>query len=74
MCRTPVHFVCASRVSLCACFCACLCVRCAGAWAGAWAVQVQPHERETAGFVLSFFLQLGILLGSQVALGVAKAN
>ena len=32
--------------------------------------QANNHEKETAGFVLSFFLQFGIFVGSQVALGV----
>jgi hypothetical protein len=35
---------------------------------------VKGSEKEIAGFVLSFFLQLGIFLGSQVALGVKKMN
>lgn len=36
--------------------------------------QVEPHERETAGFILSFFLQFGIFVGSQVALGVKQVH
>jgi hypothetical protein len=28
----------------------------------------EPHEKESAGFIMSFFLQFGIFLGSQVAL------
>ncbi len=39
---------------------------------GALVLQVEPHEREVAGFVLSFCLQLGIFVGSQIALGVGK--
>jgi hypothetical protein len=29
---------------------------------------VGTHEKETAGFIMSFFLNAGIVIGSQVAL------
>lgn len=31
--------------------------------------RADPHEREVAGFLMSFFLQAGIFIGSQIALG-----
>lgn len=35
-------------------------------------LQVPPHDREAAGFFMSLFLQAGIFIGAQVALGVRR--